>query len=153
MNNELEKIWKEVVVTYVEVVSQHLSGESKKNYKKKTSATIVNFFLIRIVGGGVQLGPLSTSATCWSVVPVPVIVRMENLVEWWLAEETEVRGENLPQCRFVHHNSHMTWAGSQNSSCHGRVSNRRPSEYKTEALSVEPASCVICYPGCPHFNL
>jgi hypothetical protein len=40
-----------------------------------------------------------------------VIMRMENLVEWWLAEETEVLGENLPQCHFVHHKSHMTWPG------------------------------------------
>jgi hypothetical protein len=40
---------------------------------------------------------------------------------WWMmsveqsvervAEETEVRRENLPQCRFVHHKSHMTWLG------------------------------------------
>jgi hypothetical protein len=31
---------------------------------------------------------------------------MEKSVEW-LAGETEVLGENLPQCRFVHHKPHM----------------------------------------------
>jgi hypothetical protein len=33
---------------------------------------------------------------------------MEKLVEW-LAGETEVLGENLPQCHFVHHKSHMLY--------------------------------------------
>jgi hypothetical protein len=42
----------------------------------------------------------------------PVIMRIENLVEWWLAGETEVLRENLPQCHFVHHKSHMTWPGA-----------------------------------------
>jgi hypothetical protein len=35
-----------------------------------------------------------------------VIMIMENSVEW-LAGETEVLGENLPQCRFVHHKPHV----------------------------------------------
>jgi hypothetical protein len=35
-----------------------------------------------------------------------VITMMEKLVEW-LAGETEVLGENLPQCRFVHHKTDM----------------------------------------------
>jgi hypothetical protein len=35
-----------------------------------------------------------------------VIMMMKKLVEW-LAGETEVLGENLPQCRFVYHKPHM----------------------------------------------
>jgi hypothetical protein len=35
-----------------------------------------------------------------------VIMIMEKSVEW-LAGETEVLGENLPQCRFVHHKPHL----------------------------------------------
>jgi hypothetical protein len=41
-----------------------------------------------------------------------VIMRMENLVEWWFAMETEVLGENLPQCHFVHRKSHMIRPGA-----------------------------------------
>jgi hypothetical protein len=45
-----------------------------------------------------------------------VIMMMEKLVEW-LAGETEVLGENLPQWRFVQHKPHMpartrTWAAA-----------------------------------------
>jgi hypothetical protein len=38
-------------------------------------------------------------------------VIVEQLVEWRLAGETEVLGENLPQRNFVHHKSHMTRPG------------------------------------------
>jgi hypothetical protein len=36
-------------------------------------------------------------------------VSVEQSVEW-LAGETEVLGENLLQCHFVHHKSHMAWS-------------------------------------------
>jgi hypothetical protein len=55
------------------------------------------------------LGPLGTAATNRPIVPVIMI--MEKLVERRLAGEIEVLGENLPQCRFVHHKPHMLPGG------------------------------------------
>jgi hypothetical protein len=36
---------------------------------------------------------------------------VDQSVEWELARETEVLGENLPQCHLVYRESHMTRPG------------------------------------------
>jgi hypothetical protein len=59
------------------------------------------------------LGPLGTSATSGLLYLPWVIVRMDNLVEWRLAWETEVLGENLPQRHFVHQKFHLTRSGRE----------------------------------------
>jgi hypothetical protein len=40
-----------------------------------------------------------------------MVKSVAQLVGWELTGETEALGENLPQCHFIHHKSHMTWPG------------------------------------------
>jgi hypothetical protein len=97
---------------------------------------IISFFLIGIVGGGVQLCPLGKSATSWPIVPALDDYKDGNLVEWWVARKNEVLGENLVQCHFDHHKSHMTWPGAN--PCHG---GGKPA---TNRLNYSTA-CIISY--------
>jgi hypothetical protein len=64
------------------------------------------FFLIGIVGGGVQFGPLSTAATNMPIVPAPGDYNDGEIGGMIGKGNRSTLGENLPQCRFVHHKPH-----------------------------------------------
>jgi hypothetical protein len=64
------------------------------------------------------------------------VIMMENLVEWKLAGETEVPGENPPQRHFVHHKSNLTYPGSN--------PGRRGGKPATNRLSCGPV-CADSY--------
>jgi hypothetical protein len=74
-------------------------------FRTYVSAADLIFFLICIVGGGIKVH--STLRPLNGLLCQPrVSMIMEKSVER-LAGETEVFGENLPQCSFVHHKPHM----------------------------------------------
>jgi hypothetical protein len=70
------------------------------------------FFLIRIVGGGGQTGSTQHVFHWMAYCTCPGwLWWWRILVEWRLAGETEVFGENLPPLHFVHQKSHLTRPG------------------------------------------
>jgi hypothetical protein len=67
---------------------------------------ITIFFKRGIEGGGESNWIHSALRPPIGLLCQPWVIMMEKLVEW-LAEETEVLGENLSQRCFVHHKPHM----------------------------------------------
>jgi hypothetical protein len=53
-------------------------------------------------------------------------MNVKQSVEGELAGETEVLGENLPQCHFAHHKFHMTWPGLDSGPARWEASDEPP---------------------------
>jgi hypothetical protein len=41
MNNELERIWKEAVMSYLKVLSDHLPGGTEETHKRASVRTVI----------------------------------------------------------------------------------------------------------------
>jgi hypothetical protein len=76
------------------------SSQTFGSYVNKKSLKF--FFNLHGCGCGIKVHSTLNGLLCQP----RVIMKMEKSVEW-LAGETEVHGENLPQCRFVHHKPRM----------------------------------------------
>jgi hypothetical protein len=66
-------------------------------------ATVIFF---NLHSGGWKQGPLDTATTQWPIVSAPGDYD-NGEIGGMISRGTEVLGENLPQCRFVHHKPHM----------------------------------------------
>jgi hypothetical protein len=64
------------------------------------------FFLIGILGGGVQLGPLDTAATNRPIVPTPGDY-YDGEIGGMIGRGNQSTRRKPAQCRFVHHKPHM----------------------------------------------
>jgi hypothetical protein len=69
---------------------------------------VVLFSLISL--GGVRLSTLGTSSINCVLYQLHNMMSVQQSVEWELAGVTEILGENLHHCHFVHHKSHMIWS-------------------------------------------
>jgi hypothetical protein len=95
--SELLPYWKTIVLEFNVPIAKFTRIWSGNNL-------LLRFLLIGVVKGGVQF--VRHCSHQWPIVPARMILLMDKLVEW-LAGETEVLGENLPQCRFVYNKPHI----------------------------------------------
>jgi hypothetical protein len=65
-----------------------------------------------------------------------MMMDVKQSVEWELAGETEVLGENLPQCPLVHHKFHMTLPGLELGPPSWEAGDQRPELWRVQSRHV-----------------
>jgi hypothetical protein len=67
--------------------------------------------IIIIILSAMRLSPLGTAATIGLLYQPRMTDDGDCGAIGGIGREPKYSGENLPQCHFVHHKSHMTWPG------------------------------------------
>jgi hypothetical protein len=98
--------------------------------KSRVQKALLFFFFIL---SGLRLSSLGTAGTIGLLYQPQMMVIVEKFVEWRLARETEVLGENLPQRYFVPTKSHMTRPGLK---AHLNSPQKKPRPFREDALQL-----------------
>jgi hypothetical protein len=105
--------------------------KSRDNNRVKAQELLrLHFFLIGIVGGGVQLGPLGTASTN-GLLCQPRVIMMEKLVEW-LAGKPKYSEKTCPSAALSNTNP---------TRCPDANPDRRGGKPATNRLSYGTANC------------
>jgi hypothetical protein len=86
-----------------EIIQYHLAAN--------TVHSLIPYIKIRLVGGGVQLGPLGTPATDWPIVPTPGDYDDGEFGGMKIGRENRSIRRKPAPAPLSHHKSHLTRPG------------------------------------------
>jgi hypothetical protein len=88
-------------------------NESQKLYQKCFTVfwKVGSFFFIRLVGGGIQRGPLGTAANDWPIAPAPSDYDDGEFGGMKIGRRNRSTRRKPAPVPLIHHKSHLTSPG------------------------------------------